>query len=297
MAGGAVNATKFLQRQGIDPKMVYEAVGVENKDKRKLCRIQARIKGIFDGIPDGDLPWAIANYNHPDGAYNKGSKDTCSRSDHSGMIFIPKIGHTVGITFPTGDTHKPFWSGYTVDTIVKMPEGDVNYPDRAVFKFSNGTYMIIDTKTNEIFLNNPGDMDITVLGDVNTNIIGNQTTTVSSRKGDIPGYLLNAPQTALSLLKQKPTKKIPYIGLLKKTYAGHQHTWVTGDQTTYIEGDRKTVIDGYDTLIVGRDRNTLVKGSRYTVIKGNDMLNVGINRIETIALLHRIQCTRSETNG
>lgn len=297
MAGGAINATKYLKRQGLDPNMLYEAEVVENKDKRRLCRIQARIKGIFDGIPDTDLPWAIPEYLHPDGAYNKGSTETCTRADHSGMIWIPKIGHKVGIRFPTGDAHKPYWSGYTVDTVVKMPEGDVNYPDRAVFKFSNGTYMIIDTKTNEIFINNPGDIDITVLGDVNTNVIGNQTTTVSHRKGDIPGYLMNAPQTALKHLNQTPAKKIPYIGLLKKSYAGNQHTWVSSDQTTYIEGDRKTVVDGYDTLIVGKDRNTHVKGSRYTVINGNDMLTVGRNRLETIALLHRIQCTRSETNG
>ena len=273
MAGGTINATKFLKRQGIDPNMIYEAEVTENNDKRKLCRVQARIKGVFDGIPDSDLPWAIPEYKHPDGAYNKGSGSTATRSDHSGMIWIPKKGHKVGLKFPTGDPHRPVWTNYCVDEDVKMPEGDPNYPDRAVFKFSNGCYMIIDTKTNEIFLNNPGDIDITVLGDVNTSVIGNQTTTVSHRKTDIPKYLLNAPHTALNLLSQHPAKKIPYIGLLSRTYAGNQHTWVTGDQTTYVEGNRKTVIDGNDILIVGR------------------------NRLETIALLHRIQCTRSETNG
>lgn len=275
MAGGTVNASKYLKRQGIDPHMVYEAKVINNNDERKLCRIQARIKGIFDGISDADLPWAVPEYKHPDGAYNRGGDSIWKAifSDHSGMVWIPKNDHKVGLKFPTGDPHRPVWTNYCVDEEVKIPEGDVNYPDRAVFKFSNGCYMIIDTRTNEIFINNPGDVNVTILGDLNMTVVGNQTQTVSSRKPDIPNYLLNAPQTALNLLKQNPFKKISYIGLLSKGYSGNSHNWVTGDQTNYIEGNRKTVIDGNDILIVKR------------------------NRLETIALLHRIEATRSETNG
>ena len=270
MAGGPINATKHLQRQGLDPKMVYEAEVVENYDQRKLCRIQARVDGIFDKIPDQDLPWAIPEYQHPDGAYNPGG-DSLERS---GMGMIPKKKHKVGLKFPTGDPHRPIWTTYTVDEQTALPEyQDVNYPDRAVFKFSNGTYMIIDTRTNEIFLNNPGDIDITILGDVNQHIIGNQQLTVSDSKGDIASYLLNAPETVLNRLNQNPTKRIPFKGLMSKSYAGNQHTYITGDQTALIEGNRSVVI------------------------KGNDFLRVHKNRFEKITSLHRIEATRSETNG
>lgn len=270
MAGGTINATKYLTKQGLDPKMVYEAEVINNYDQRKLCRIQARIAGVFDGIPDGDLPWAIPEFDHPDGAYNPGG----DALDRSGKAWVPKKQHKVGLKFPTGDPHRPVWTNYTVDEQVALPEQqDVNYPDRAVFKFSNGCYMIIDTRTNEIFINNPGDLDMTFLGDVNQYIIGNQQLTVSDTKSDIPGYLLNAPETVLDRLKQTPAKRIPFKGLLAKGYAGNQHTFITGDQTTHIKGNRKTVIDG------------------------NDWLRVKRNRWETIDLLHRIQCTRSETNG
>jgi len=270
MAAGTINATKYLSRQGIDPKMVYEAKVVNNYDQRKLCRIQARIDGVFDGIPDADLPWAIPEYQHPDGAYNPSGDNV----DRSGMAMVPKKEHKVGIKFPTGDPHRPVWTSYTVDEQTALPENqDVNYPDRAVFKFANGTYMIIDTRTNEIFLNNPGDIDMTVLGDVNQYIVGNQQLTVTDSKSDIAGYLLNAPETVLNRLQQNPTKRIPFKGLLSKGYAGNQHTYITGDQTT------------------------LIMGNRMTVIHGNDILRVHRNRLETIDLLHRIVCTRSETNG
>jgi len=270
MAAGTINATKYLSRQGVDPKMVYEAEVVNNYDQRKLCRIQARIAGVFDGIPDPDLPWAIPEYQHPDGAFNPGG----DAKDRSGMAMVPKNGHKVGLKFPTGDPHRPVWTSYTVDEQTALPESkDVNYPDRAVFKFSNGTYMIIDTRTNEIFLNNAGDIDMTVLGDVNQYIVGNQQLTVTDSKSDVASYLLNAPETVLNRLSPNPTKRIPFKGLMSKGYAGNQHTHITGDQTT------------------------LIMGNRMTVIQGNDILRVQRNRLETIDMLHRIACTRSETNG
>lgn len=270
MAGGVINASEFLRKQGLDPQMVYEAEVINNLDPRKLCRIQARVHGIFDGIPDTDLPWAIPMFGHPDGAYNPDG----DAKDRSGMAWVPKKKHKVGLKFPTGDAHRPVWTEYTVDEQVTLPEHqDVNYPDRAVFKFSNGAYMIIDTRTNEIFLNNPGDINMTVLGDVNQYVIGNQQLTVSDKQSDIASYLLNAPETVLNRLRQKPAKRIPFEGLLSRGYAGNQHTYITGDQTTHIKGNRKVVIDK------------------------NDYLYVGLNRLEVITNLHRIEATRSETNG
>lgn len=249
--------------------MNYEAEVVDNNDPRKLGRVRARIAGIFDGIPDDHLPWAIPQFNHVDGAYNPGGDAV----DRSGSFFVPKVKHKVGLRFPTSDPHRCVWGAYTVDDQVSLPEAAKNYPDRAVLKFSNGTYLIVDTKTNEIFINNPGDVDITILGDCNQYIVGNQQLVVSDSKGLIPSYLLNAPDTVLDRLSPKPARQIPFTGLLGPRPAGNQHTHVTGDQTLLVGGNRKTIING------------------------NDMLIVKKNRLETISMLHRVEAMRSETNG
>lgn len=269
MSGGPLNITRFLKQQGLDPKQTYEAEVVNNNDPRKLGRIRARIKGIFDGIPDDHLPWAVPMYHHADGAYNPGGDAT----DRAGSFMVPKNKHKVGLRFPDADPHRCVWGPYTVDEQVALPEREKNYPDRAVLKFSNGMYIIIDTKTNEIFFNNPGDIDMTILGDVNQYIVGNQQLVVSNTKGLIPSYLLNAPDTVLKRLSPKPAKEIPFLGLLGPAQSGNRHIHVTGDQTMLVEGNRKTVIGG------------------------NDMLVVGMNRTEIISMVHRIQCARSETNG
>lgn len=272
MSSGTINATKYMKRQGLDSDMLYEAEVVKNNDPRFLGRIKARIKGIFDNIPDDDLPWAIPLYNHCDGSKGGGYSSNPEDSG-SGSFHVPKVKHKVSIRFPTADPHRPIWTSYTLDEQGILPETKVNYPDRAVFRFSNGTYMIIDSKTNEVFLNNPGDVDITILGDVNEYIIGNKQQVIHSSKGLIPGYLTGMPGSIISQLSPKSAKKIPFQGLLGGGDKGNMHTHVKGNQTTLIEGNRMTVI------------------------YGNDITKVNMNRFETVGMLHRIQATRSETNG
>ncbi len=272
MSSGTINATKYLKRQGLDQLMTYEAEVVDNKDPRYLGRIRARIKGIFDGINDSDLPWAIPVYRHCDGSKGGGFSSSPQGSG-SGTFHVPKIKHKVGLKFPTADPHRPVWLEYTLDETGILPETKVNYPDRAVFRFSNGTYMIIDTKTNEVFLNNPGDVDITILGDVNEYIVGNKQQVIQDNQGAIPGYLTGMPGSILSQLSPKPAKKIPFQGLLGGGPKGNAHTHIKGNQTT------------------------LVEGNRMTVVYGNDITHVKMNRFETISILHRVQAMRSETNG
>jgi len=266
MTLGPINATKYMKRQGLDPNMVYEALVVNNNDERKFCRIQARIPGLFDGIADADLPWAVPTFNHVQGTHVSGN-------EWSGIAYVPRIGHKVGIKFPLADAHKPMWGPYITDAQTALPSMATNYPDRIVFHLDHGFYVIIDSRTNEVFLNNPGDWNMTILGDVNQYIVGNQQLVVTNNKNDIPGYLLNAPDTVLKNLNAKPAKKINFSGLLSKGNAGNQHTTITGDQTV------------------------LVKGNRKIVVQGNDTLEVKKNKIEKVAMTSRSECQRSETNG
>lgn len=251
---GTLNLTRGLQRQGLDPLQNYTGRVVNNKDPRELGRIKVRIPHIFDGISDSDLPWCIPTYKHWDGAYNPGG-DSVQRS---GTFYVPKVDHTVSVTFQQGDPHRPIWGDYTVDEGTALPERKKNYPDRAVWKFSNGMYIIVDTKTNEIFVNNPGDLDMTILGDVNQYIKGDQTLVVTNQYGDIDPYLYNAPDTVLSRLTAKPQKKVQWQGLLGQG-SGNQHTLITGDQTFHVKGNRKGKIDGFDWLEVGQYQRENVK--------------------------------------
>lgn len=262
MAGPTINPTKHFQRQGIDPKMVYAATVVNNTDKSKRGRVQARIAGFMDGIPDELLPWAIPSNN----------AGAMSGADRAGIFNVPDIGSKIGLRFPLGDPHRPVQDEYPIDDDVMLPEALTNYPKRKVLRFSNGFYIIVDTENNEYIFNNPGDAHITFLGDVTQTIIGNQTVTVSESKGDIPAYLLNAPDTRLSEIQAKRAGNVKFTGLLGGSRGGNSHTIVKGNQTMVIEGNRKVIV------------------------KGNDDLQVGRNRTERIAGTHKIDSNRSETN-
>jgi hypothetical protein len=251
---GPINLTRDIKRQGLDAHQSYSGRVVNNNDPRQLGRIKVRIPYIFDGISDSDLPWAVCEFRHCDGGYNPGGDAV----DRSGTVVIPKVGHTVTLKFQDADPHRPVWGTYTIDEGTKLPEASKNYPNRAVWKFSNGTYMILDTKTNELFINNPGDLNMTILGDINQYIKGDQTLVVTGNYGDIDPYLYNAPETVLNRLKADPQKRVEWKGFLGAG-SGNQHTLITGDQTFDIKGHRKGKIGGNDWLEVGGFQRENVK--------------------------------------
>lgn len=263
MAGPPYNATKHIQRQGVDPKMVYKAVIVNNDDKAQRGRVQARVPGFMDGIEDQYLPWAIPSNNF--GAMKN------TGVNRAGYFEVPPIGSVIGLRFPLGDPHRPVQTEYTQDDAVILPEAKTNYPDRKVLRFANGFYIIVDTKTNEFFFNNPGDAHFTFLGPVSQTVVGDLMQIVSGKKGDIPAYLLNAPDTKLNEIAGKSANKVAFKGLLGKG-GGNFHTEVTGDYTLKIGGNRKVIVGGNDDVEVGRTRT------------------------ETCGGEHIIKSSRSETN-
>lgn len=263
MAGPPFNATKHLQRQGVDPKITYAAVVVNNMDKSQRGRVQARVIGFMDGIEDQFLPWAIPSNNF--GAMK------ASGVDRAGYFDVPPVGSKIGLRFPLGDPHRAVQDNYPIDDLVMMEEAKTNYPDRKVIRFRNGFYIIVDTKTNELIFNNPGDMHMTILGDCSQTVIGDSMQIVSGSKGSIPAYLLNAPDTKLNEISAKKAGKVKFQGLLGSG-GGNFHHDVTGDYTLKVGGNRKVIITGNDDLKVTR------------------------NRTEDIGATHTIKSSRSETN-
>ena len=162
--------------QGINKDLLYEATVVNNDDSksedgRRLCRIKARIGGLFDGIPDADLPWAVPSLDHADGA-----------SSTSGTNDIPKVGTKVLLKFQNGSSDHPIYTGYVVDITTALQEMIHNYPNRKVSRYQNNLLIVVDTQTNEIFIRNPGNFNLFIEGNVNIEVTGNVVEKVLGNK-------------------------------------------------------------------------------------------------------------------
>lgn len=196
-----------LKRKGLQSGTPYPAIVTDNNDPAKLQRVQARIEKFHDHLEDSELPWFLPKKAHNVGLISGGLGRT-------GSCAIPATDAAITIYFPSGD---PQIGQYTnerpVDEKLKIDEFDVNYPHRTGYVLPNGYTFIIDMKTNEVFLETPGDANITVLGDTNLTTVGNISLKATSTESKIPGYLRGAPERVLSQLRPTPQKEIEFEGL------------------------------------------------------------------------------------
>lgn len=251
MSTGPLNPSKHLTRQGLDHKMVYAAVVIDNEDPRQAARVRVRITGIHaDTIPDTALPWALPMTQ----AYAVNG----DVPERAGKVDIPPKGAKVGVRFLNGDVYKPMLAPYPGDKKTILPEALVNYPYRKVHRYENGAYVIVDTKTNELLITNPGDLHMVVLGDCTKTVVGKQTEIITGAKDDIPAYLLNASDTKINEMQAKSKGGAKFQG---SGGAGSKYERITGDYTLVIEGNRTVKVNGNDSLKVGRSRTEDVSGN------------------------------------
>lgn len=158
-----LNVTSDLkQGQGINKDRTYVGVVVDNKDPDRLCRIKVQIAQVFDDISTDLLPWVLPSLNHTGGA-----------SAETGNVDIPEIDSKVSIVFEDGNIDYPRYSGYHVDKKTILEESKENYPDRVVMRMKNKCLLVVDKKTNEMFIRNPGTLKIYVAGDLELEVKGN----------------------------------------------------------------------------------------------------------------------------
>lgn len=249
-----LNIAKDLgQGQGIRENLMYEAVVVDNDDSKSddgkmLCRIKARIKGIFDGIKDADLPWAIPDYKHADGA-----------SSSSGSTDIPRIGTKVLLQFQNGSSEHPMYTGYIVDDKTELFEMRLNYPDRKVILYQNSTLMCIDTKTKEIFIRNPGDFNIFIEGNANLKVMGN---VVEKVMGNRTSYVK---------------------GDVTEIVDGDRVSLVKGDDTEIVLGKRTTQTSGDRTVVDLGSVNSETTGDAISRVHGNAEQYTGGDNVHAIS--------------
>lgn len=248
--------------QGIRKDLKYEATVVSNNDTkapdgRMLCRIQARIAGMFDGIPDENLPWAIPNVSHADGA-----------SSTSGSHDVPKIGTKVLLMFQEGSSEHPMYEGYIVDSTTSLDEMVLNYPDRKVIRYKSDVLLVIDTKTNEIFIRNPGNFNLFIEGDANLKVMGNVVEKVmGNRTSYVKGNLIEIVDgNKMTLIKGNEDKHI----------LGSSHSHVNGNQGEYIDGSYESSANGSRTVFTaGADAHHSASSILRTAPYINDDLPAG----------------------
>jgi phage baseplate assembly protein gpV len=156
-------------------------VVVNNNDPLKAKRLQIRVDGPHDDIPDAKLPWAIC------GVYQgRGCHPTADR------VEIPIIGAELLVVFQQGDSQNPMYLGgvASVDTVPDLFKP--NYPHRSGWLVPNGTYFVVDEVANSLTIHHRGTTAVIDSGgNVQVNVVG--TTTVVSA-GNV---LVQAPQVTL----------------------------------------------------------------------------------------------------
>lgn len=223
--------------------MKYEAIVIDNNDPLRIGQIKARVMGFMDDVRDEDLPWL-----RPTPFQLEGLKAT-GNGTMFGILAVPMRGGKVTVMFPTSSIFEGVYSNEArMNEAEALPEGDINYPMRLVFRISTGTQLIIDRSTNEMFLNTSGDYHMTVMGDMTQTIVGNQQVIVANDKSQIPDYIRNDPVMTPSQLTPDPKKRLAFRGQARGN-AGNQYTHIYGNKTEVIEGDHRVEVRGTSKLI------------------------------------------------
>lgn len=230
------------QKPGLSPLQLYEAIVVDNNDPQKRGRIKARVRILFEGIEDSDLPWAIPTFEHTDGA-----------SSESGILVIPKINSKVLLHFQNGSPFHPIYRGYTIDNSTMLEEGNHHYPNRAMIRFKNSLLVVVDTESNEVFIRNPGDTHILIEGNLETTVMGKHVHRVDKEHETI----VNGD------------RKLRVKGDNLELYNSKYTLCVVKDYKTYIRGSsyRRVKTNSQDEVLATRITSTI--GNNYDISKAN----------------------------
>lgn len=187
-AGDLVYNEANIESKKIEER--WTGIIVDNEDPQQLGRVQIRIIGFYDEIPDYLLPWAI-----PDITYLGSSR---------GSFIVPEINSIVRGYFDKGDIQKPIYDSLAFqqknverDTLGILDKSD--YPHKMVLmETDQGDFLTLNRKTGQlifthrtgasttidalgnIFINAGiglynGGLNVDIQGDVNISSKGNLT--------------------------------------------------------------------------------------------------------------------------
>lgn len=146
---------QFTQREERKFYQYYMGRVVDNNDPEKLGRCKVTVYGVFDDIPEKDLPWAV-----PEFAFI---------GSQNGSFIVPPNNVLVNVRFSDGNIYEPI---YTTKCLLKtkLPADRLeNYPNTLIFfETDNGDQFKINTLTREVeFKTSHGDkISVDTLGNI-----------------------------------------------------------------------------------------------------------------------------------
>lgn len=244
-----VDLVTLLSRKGLTAGVPYKGIVVDNNDPDKLCRVQVRVPVIHDGIPDEHLPWAIPESNN----HSRGLVGGNSLGRTMSLAGIPVKQSKVDVYFHSaGDPNLASYSTCMPITQDMMAEEFLNnYPDMHGKVLPSGMFYLHNERTNEVFLNLPGDAHVTIFGDCTQTIVGNHQIHVAKSTSSIPAKLKSDISSLLDALEPTTNKRVDFKGRLNKE-AGNLHIEVEGDLTSTVQGSvEHSVIGDYKHIVRG----------------------------------------------
>jgi hypothetical protein len=162
---GLVNRDK-LERPNIEISH-YLGVVIDNKDPEFRGRAKIRVFGVFDELPDTDLPWSHQRFEQSYGL-NGGS----------GRMSVPKLGSVVHVQFNNGNFYSPEYKAVQelspdlIDEIRASYDGahSVIYDgiERLKMYYTVEKGMVIDLKDSKIIIRNDNSILITHADDTSS---------------------------------------------------------------------------------------------------------------------------------
>jgi len=142
----------FLSKTTTDHYVHYYTGKVlDNKDPNQLGRCKIQVYGVYDNIPEEDIPWAL-----PDQTF-VGSL--------MGNFVCPPINAIVKVYFDGGDIYLPRYTGKVVEQSNLPSDRTTDYPDTMVlFETDNGTKLTINRKKKDIKLTHANGTVISIDG-------------------------------------------------------------------------------------------------------------------------------------
>jgi len=235
-------------------RITYRGVVMDNNDPHKIGRVRLAHPVIYTNVPTADLPWAT----------NEGSPGF-GGDGRALFFFVPNIQAEVWFYLEDNDPHRPRYLGATLDPTSMISAFTTNYPHRWGFLDEQGTGLLIDRKTKDLWVKHVSGFEyhVDTNGNATVNIPGTETLTVG---GDAT---------------------LHFKGNVNATIDKDLTSTVSGNMTTTVDKDASVTVNGSLTAQIGTTQLLASTGS--ATLKGSIVNITGA----TINLQGEVVCTAS----
>lgn len=208
--------------KAMDGRQILVGIVIDNNDPLQQQRVRVQIPGLLESNDKELLPWFAPRRVSPYGI-----------GDDYGVLYIPRNGSRVYVTFQEGDGSFGEYLADVVSSSVKPPaEMLTNYPDRIGFFTPIGDMAYMDLKTKDMFfrrasgtgfkIDTDGNVTLICAKDFTQTVKGNYTVSIEGQ------YNLSA----------KGDSTVDLNGNLQFTIGGDEQHKVGGSQSVTVSSSR-----------------------------------------------------------